>query len=98
MNCSHFTSSNGNRNGKQHYDTANCGARAKQHHNSSIDFLDRSVPDPAENGQANADALTSLRRFLRVRADTGDGTVVGTKVVLPQLSFPPTKKEIASSA
>jgi len=28
-----------------------------------IDFLERSVPDAAKNGQANADALTNSRQF-----------------------------------
>jgi hypothetical protein len=52
-----------------------------------IDFLERSVPDAAENGQANADALTNSRQFLRIRANPGDGTVVGTRVVLAQVLF-----------
>jgi hypothetical protein len=39
MNCIGFTSGNGDRNGKRKYGAADCGARAKQHHNSSIDFL-----------------------------------------------------------
>jgi hypothetical protein len=85
MNCTDFTSSNGNRNGKRNYGAANCGARAKQHHNSSIDFLDRSVLEAAKHGQANADALTSSRQFFADRANPGDGTVVGTRVVLAQV-------------
>jgi hypothetical protein len=85
MNCTDFTSSNGNRKGKRKYGAANCGARAKQHHNSLIDFLERSVPDAAKHGQANADALTYSRQFLRIRANPGDGTVVGTSVVLAQV-------------
>jgi hypothetical protein len=48
MNCTDFTSSNGNRKGKRKYGAANCGARAIQHQNSLIDFLERSVPDAAE--------------------------------------------------
>jgi hypothetical protein len=41
---------------------------------------------PQKNGQANADALTNLRQFfLRIRANPGDGTVVGTSVVLAQV-------------
>jgi len=86
MNCTDFTSSNGNRNGKRKYGAANCGARAKQHHNSLIDFLERSVPDAAKHAQANADALTKLESvFLRIRANPGDGTVVGTSVVHAQV-------------
>jgi len=48
MNCNDFASSNGNRARKRKYGAANCGARAIQHHNSLIDFLERSVPDAAE--------------------------------------------------
>jgi hypothetical protein len=78
-----LATSKGNRNGKRNNSAANCGARPKQHHNSSIDFLDGSVPDAAKLGQANADALTSLRQLLlRIRANAGDGTVVRTKMVL----------------
>jgi hypothetical protein len=50
-----------------------------------VDFLDRPVLDAAKQGQANADALSNSRQFLRIRANTGDGTVVGTKVVLAQV-------------
>jgi hypothetical protein len=50
-----------------------------------IDFLERSVPDAAKNGQANADALTNSPIFLRIRANPGSGTVVGTSVVLAQV-------------
>jgi len=50
-----------------------------------IDFLERSVPDAAKNGQANADGLTNSRQFLRIRANPGSGTVVGTSVVLAQV-------------
>jgi len=85
MNCNDFTSSSAHRKGKRKYSAANCGARAKQHHNSLIDFLERSVPDAAKNGQANADALTNSRQFLRIRANPGSGTVVGTSVVLAQV-------------
>jgi hypothetical protein len=85
MNCSDLTSSNGNRKAKRKYGAANCGARAKQHHNSLIDFLEHSVPDAAKNAQANADALTNSRQFLWIRAKLGDGTVVGTSVVLTQV-------------
>jgi hypothetical protein len=84
MNCTDFTSSNGNRNAQQNYGAANCGARTKHHHNSLIDFLDRSVPDAAKLGQANADALRTRANFLRICANPGYGTVVGTKVVLAQ--------------
>jgi hypothetical protein len=49
------------------------------------DFLDRSVPDAAKHGQANADALRTRANFLRIRANLGNGTVVGTKVVLAQM-------------
>ena len=49
-----------------------------------MDFLDRSVLDAAKQGQANADAF-ELIQFLRIRANPGDGTVVGTKVVLAQM-------------
>jgi hypothetical protein len=48
MNCNDLASSNGNRARKRKYGAANCGARAKQHHNSLIDFLERSVPDAAK--------------------------------------------------
>jgi len=51
-----------------------------------IDFLERSVPEAAKYGQANADALTSSRQFLRFRANPGDGTVVGTSVVRARCS------------
>jgi hypothetical protein len=50
-----------------------------------IDFLERSVPDAAKHGQANADALRTRASFLRIRANPGDGTVVGTSVVLAQV-------------
>jgi hypothetical protein len=50
-----------------------------------IDFLEHSVPDAAKNAQANADALTNSRQFLWIRADPGDGTVVGTSVALAQV-------------
>jgi hypothetical protein len=50
-----------------------------------IDFLERSVPDAAKNGQANADALTNSRQFFADRANPGYGTVVGTSVVLAQV-------------
>jgi hypothetical protein len=63
MNCNDFTSGSGHRKGKRKYGAANCGAPAKQHHDSLIDFLERSVPDAAKNGQANADALTNSGQF-----------------------------------
>jgi hypothetical protein len=50
-----------------------------------IDFLERSVPDAAKYGQANADALTSSRQFFAVSCQSGDGTVVGTSVVRAQV-------------
>ena len=52
-----------------------------------LDFLGRSVLDAAKQGQANADAdaLANSRQFLRIRANRGDGTVVGTKLVLAQV-------------
>jgi hypothetical protein len=51
-----------------------------------IDFLERSVPDAAKNGQANADALTNSRQFFVDSRQPGrDGTVVGTSVVLAQV-------------
>jgi hypothetical protein len=50
-----------------------------------IDFLERSVPDAAKHGQANADASMNSIQFLRIRANPGDGTVVGTSVVLAQM-------------
>jgi hypothetical protein len=50
-----------------------------------IDFLERSVPDAAKHGQANADALRTRASFLRIRANPGHGTVVGTSVVLAQV-------------
>jgi len=40
---------------------------------------------PQKNAQANADALTNSRQFLWIRANLGDGTVVGTNVVLAQV-------------
>jgi hypothetical protein len=52
-----------------------------------IDFLERSVPDAAKDGQANANALTNLRHSLRIVPIFGDGTVVGTSVVLAQVSL-----------
>src|SRR6476661_7542571 len=63
MNCTDFTSSNGNGNAQQNYGAANCGARAKHHHNSLTDFLDRSVPDAAKHGRANADTLRTRANF-----------------------------------
>jgi hypothetical protein len=85
MNCTDFTSSNGNRNAQQNYGAANCGARTKHHHYSLTDFLDRSVPDAAKHGQANAYAFGPGAKVLRIRANPGDGTVVGTRVVLAQV-------------
>jgi hypothetical protein len=46
LNPSNLTSSNGNRNAKRNQGAANCGARTKHHHHSSIDFLDRRFPMP----------------------------------------------------
>jgi hypothetical protein len=59
MNCSDFTSSNGNRNGKRNYGAANCGARTKQHHNSSTDFF-RSVPDAVKNWASERGGVNEL--------------------------------------
>jgi hypothetical protein len=73
MNCADFTSSNGNRNGKRKYGAANCGARAEEHHNSSIDFLDCSVPDAAKHGQAKRGCVNELAPiFLRIRPNPGN--------------------------
>jgi hypothetical protein len=65
----------------------------------SIDFLERSVPDAARDGRANADALTDSRQcFAEYVPIAGDGTVVGTSLVLSQCSsFSPSKKENASA-
>jgi hypothetical protein len=39
---------------------------------------------PQNPGQANAEALANSSQFLRAHANHGDGTVVGTAVVLTQ--------------
>jgi hypothetical protein len=85
MNCTNFTSSNGNRNGKRNYAAANCGARAKQHQNSSADFLDRSVPDAAKKWSSERGCVYELAPIFADRANPGDGTVEGTRVVLLQV-------------
>src|SRR5436309_13889930 len=97
MNCSDFTSSNGNRNGKRNYGAANCGARTKQYHNSSTDFFVRFLaPQKKSSERGGANELVPI--FLRIRANPGGGTVVGTRVVLTQcLWFSPSKTEIASA-
>jgi hypothetical protein len=62
MNRSDFTSSNGNRNDKRNQGAASCGARAEQHHKPRLILLDRSVPDAAKHGRANAQAFRDSRR------------------------------------
>jgi hypothetical protein len=54
----------------------------------SIDFLERSVPDAAKVGRANADALmdSCQRFFCGYVPIAGDGTVVGTSVALARCS------------
>jgi hypothetical protein len=99
MNCNDFTSSNGNRNGQRNQGTANCGARAEQHHNTSIDFLERPVPDVAKHGRANAEAFThSCQFFADSRQTVATEPLWEPAVVLAQrLSFSPSKTEIASA-
>jgi hypothetical protein len=81
MNRTDFTSSNGNRNGKRNYSAANCGARAKQHHNSLIDFLDRWVPDAAKNMVKRTRMRYELAPIFCGFVPILATTVVGTGVV-----------------
>src|SRR5436305_13850181 len=65
MNCSDFTSSNGNRNGKRNYGAANCGARTKQYHNSSTDFFVRFLaPQKRSSERGGVNELVPI--FLRI--------------------------------
>jgi hypothetical protein len=63
MNCTDFTSSNGNRNDKRNQGAASCGARAEQHHKPRLILLGRSVPDAAKHGRANAQAFKNSCRL-----------------------------------
>jgi hypothetical protein len=82
MNRSDFTSSNGNRNDKRNQGAASCGARAEQHHITSIDFV-RSFGSRYRKAwsskRAGVPELVPI--ICGVRASPGDGTVVGTNMV-----------------
>src|SRR3954447_11140611 len=81
MNHSAFTSRNGNRNGKREQGAAHSGARAQQHHNSSMDFLGKSgsrCRNMVERTYGGVYELVSI--YLRARAKLGGRTVVGTGI------------------
>jgi hypothetical protein len=50
-----------------------------------IDFLERSVPDAAKLAERTRMRLRTRANLLRIRANPGSGTVVGTSVVLAQV-------------
>src|SRR5207245_139565 len=96
MNCSDFTSSNGNRNGKRNYGAANCGTRTKQYHNSSTDFFVRFLaPQKRSSERGGANELVPI--FLRIRQSwrrNRCGNQGGPHTVS---WFSPSKTEIASA-
>src|SRR5215813_14147814 len=83
MNCDDFTSSNGNGNAKGNYGAANRGARMEHHHDSLI-FFGR-FSEAAKTWRSERRVRYRTRAiFLRIRANPGEGTVVGTRLREPK--------------
>jgi hypothetical protein len=82
MNRSDFTSSNGNGNDKRNQGAASCGARAEQHHITSIDFVGSFGSRCRKTWSSKRAGVQELVPMICGScANPGGGTVVGTNVV-----------------